>query len=349
MQMKVLIVEDDSIALAVLTRVIAQAFDCSIASHRNGFEALTDCATATPDLVFVDYQMPGLNGVDFIRRLRQDARNAHVPVVMITAERARGVRIEAMEAGATDFLSKPVDPQEMKIRARNLLSLREAQLKLADRARLLASEVEQATRRLVEREEEVIWRLARAIEYRDGGTGEHIARVAAISRIIAEEIGLEAEHRRNIYLGAALHDVGKVGIPDSILNKPGKLTPEEFATIKGHVDIGTAILSNGDSDLIKVAEAIVSAHHERWDGSGYPQGLAGEAIPIEGRIVAVADVFDALFQRRAYKPAWHPEAARAEIMAQSGRHFDPACVAAFERGWSQVIELLEAEATPRVA
>lgn len=349
MQMRILIVEDDTIARAVLSRVISQAFECTVAQHHNGFEALADCAGTAPDLILVDYQMPGMNGVEFIRRLRRDARFEHVPVVMITAENARDVLIEAIEAGATDFLRKPVDPQELKVRARNLLGLREAQLKLADRARLLASEVAQATRRLIEREEEIIWRLARAIEHRDGGTGEHIARVAAISRIIAEEMGLEPEHCRNIYLGAPLHDVGKVGIPDSILNKPDRLSPEEFKTMQDHVTFGASILSNGDSDLIRVAEAIAAAHHEKWDGNGYPRGLAGEAIPVEGRIVAVADVFDALCQRRAYKPAWCPDEARAEIVAQSGQHFDPACVAAFERGWERVVSFLRAEDVAELA
>ncbi len=349
MEFRILIVEDDPIASAVLTRVIAKAFAGTVCGHKNGFEAIADCAAAVPDLVLVDYQMPGMNGVEFIRRLRQDARYEHVPIVMITAANSRDVKIEAIEAGATDFLNKPVDPEELKVRARNLLRLREAQLKLADRARLLASEVEEATDRLVRREEEIIWRLARAIEYRDGGTGEHIARVASISRIIAEELGLEPEHCRNIYLAAPLHDVGKVGIPDSILNKPGKLSDEEFTLMRRHVEFGAAILTHGDSDLVQVAAAIAAAHHEKWDGTGYPGNLTGEEIPIEGRIVAVADVFDALCARRTYKAAWDPEDARSEIAASSGTHFDPACVAAFERGWTRVLGTLSGADVARTA
>ena len=341
MKMRILIVEDDAVALAMLTEVMTATIDCHVANHSTGFEALADCATAIPDLILVDYQMPGMDGVEFIRRLRGNTRYDLVPVVMITARNAPATRIDAIEAGATEFLCKSVDPHELRVRARNLLRLRKAQLELADRARLLSSEVDQATRRLAEREEEIIWRLARAVEYSDGGTGAHIARVARISRIIAEELGLDPEHCRNIYLGAPLHDVGKVGVPDSILNKPGKLSGEELAVMRRHVEIGGAILAKGDSDLVRVAAAIATAHHEKWDGTGYPHGLTGASIPVEGRIVAVADVFDALCTRRSYKTAWHPDEARAEIVEQSGRHFDPDCVAAFARGWPRIVELLE--------
>lgn len=340
MEMRIMVVEDDPIAAAVLTRVIDRAFECNVVAHGNGIDALADCAETVADLILVDYQMPGLDGVEFIRRLREDTRYDHVPVVMISAEHARDIRIEAIAAGATDFLNKPVDPQELKVRTRNLLRLREAQLKLADRARLLAGEVKSATKRIAEREEEIIWRLARAIEFRDGGTGEHIARVASISRIIAEALDLEPEHCRNIYLGASLHDVGKVGIPDAILNKPGKLNDAESAFMRRHVEFGDVILANGQSDLVRVAASIAVSHHEKWDGSGYPKGLSGEAIPIEGRIVAIADVFDALCTRRSYKDAWRLEDARSEIAELSGTQFDPACVRAFERRWSSVVDVI---------
>ncbi|PZX11349.1 putative two-component system response regulator [Palleronia aestuarii] len=342
--MRILIVEDDPIALSVLTRLAARALDCEVVGHAVPSEALADCFRTTTDLVFVDYQLPGMDGIMFIRRLRERAEYVHVPVVMITAESSNALKIEAIEAGATDFLRKPFDPEELKCRSRNLLQLRQAQLELSDRARLLASEVARATRRLAESEEEIIWRLARAIEYRDGGTGEHITRVASISRIIAEELGLQPDHCRNIYLGAPLHDVGKVGIPDSILNKPGKLSDDEFATMRRHVEYGGEILAEGRSNLVRIAARIAAAHHEKWDGSGYPRGLAGDAIPLEGRIVAIADVFDALCSRRAYKLAWNPGTARSEIVGLSGTHFDPACVAAFERGWPRLVAALSLQA-----
>jgi len=347
--MRILVVEDDPIAAAVLGRVASQAFDCTVVGHSDADAALADCEECVPDLVLVDYQMPGMDGVEFIGHLRAKKRYEHVPLVMITADDARDIRIKAINAGATDFLNKPVDPEELKVRSRNLLRLRQAQLKLADRARFLAAEVQAATRQILEREEEIIWRLARAIEYRDGGTGEHVARVAVISRIIAEELGLEPEHCRNIYLSAPLHDVGKVAISDAILNKPGKLTDEEFAAMREHVNIGATILSNGDSELVQIAAAIAATHHEKWDGTGYPKRLSGHEIPVEGRIVAVADVFDALCARRSYKDAWHPEEALAEIVRCSGRHFDPECVAAFERGWGRIVKILLSEQSPSAA
>lgn len=345
--MRILIVEDEPIALSVLKRVAAQGLGCTVIGHHDALDAIADCTETTADLVLVDYQMPGLDGIEFIRRLRAQAPYAHVPVVMITAEKSNALKMEAIEAGATDFLNKPVDPEELKSRARNLLKLRQAQLELADRARLLASEVERATRRLVESEEEIIWRLARAIEYRDGGTGEHISRVASISRILAEELRLEPDHCRNIYLAAPLHDVGKVGIADSILNKPGKLTEEEFAEMRRHVEFGAEILADGHSDLVRVAASIAASHHEKWNGTGYPLGLAGEAIPVEGRIVAIADVFDALCSRRSYKDAWSPEDARAEISGLAGTHFDPACVAAFDRSWPRLCAALSLDPPPQ--
>ena len=341
MQPRIMIIEDEKIAASVLLRVVRQTFDCDVVTHSNGFDALTDCRQTVADLILVDYQMPGMNGVDFIRSLRKDHHYEHVPVVMITAEDARELRLSAIESGATDFLNKPVDLEELKVRVRNLLKLREAQMKLHDRALLLAEEVAQATRQILEREEEIIWRLARAIEYRDGGTGEHIARVASISLIIAEELGLPKDFCRNIYLGAPLHDVGKLGIPDSILNKPGKLTAAEYAHMQRHVAFGRSILDGSESDLLQVAAAIAASHHEKWDGSGYPLGLSAEAIPLEGRIVAIADVFDALCARRSYKEAWDPKDALAEIQAQSGAHFDPQCVAAFERGWRHIAKILK--------
>ena len=292
------------------------------------------------DLVLVDYMMPSVDGLEFIRRLRLDPRSEHVPIVMISADADRGLRLEAIEAGATDFLDKPVDPHELKMRVTNLLALRRAQVALADRAQWLAHEVEKATRAVLEREEETIRRLARAIEYRDGGTGEHVSRVATISRILAEELGLDPELTRNIYRAAPLHDVGKIGVPDAILKKPGRLSPDEIAQMRRHVILGGEILEGGSSEILRVAACIALTHHERWDGGGYPHGLAGADIPIEGRITAIADVFEALCTERPYKHAWPVAEARDEILAQSGRHFDPDCVAAFARGWSRIEALM---------
>ena len=202
---------------------------------------------------------------------------------------------------------------------------------------------------MLAREEEVIWRLARAIEYRDGDTGEHVSRVARISQLIAEGIGLSPQRCRTIYLAAPLHDIGKIGIADAILGKPGKLTPDEFKTMREHVTIGARILEGGSSDLIRTAELIAQSHHERWDGTGYPDRLSGCDIPIEARVVAIADVFDALCSERPYKPAWPVQKAYAEIVACGGTHFDPACVDAFQALWPQIQFIMQGEQPQRMA
>lgn len=250
------------------------------------------------------------------------------------------MRRRAIACGATDFVNKPFDPIELQARLRNLLALRQAQTELADRADWLAREVAAATRDLVAREEEVIWRLARAIEYRDGNTGEHVSRVARICRLIAEAAGLDSERCRIIYLAAPLHDIGKIAIADALLSKPGRLDPAEMATMREHVTIGARILQNGSSELVRIAELIAQSHHERWDGAGYPDRLSGTDIPIEARIVAIADVFDALCSERPYKQAWPLERAYAEIVAGSGSHFDPACVTAFQSRWPEIAAIM---------
>jgi putative two-component system response regulator len=287
-----------------------------------------------------------MNGIEMIHALRKLPNYDHVPVIMITAEHDRELRIAAINAGATDFLNKPFDPQELRVRARNLLSLREAQLALADRAVHLSAEIEKATRKLADREREVIWRLARALDLRDGSTGDHVSRVAHVARLMAERLGMERSYCDTIFLAAPLHDTGKIGIPDAILNKPGRLTPEEMSVMRTHTEIGAEILAQGESDLMRLAQEIALTHHEKWDGTGYLGRLNGLAIPLSGRIVAVADVFDALCTERPYKAAWSLSDARAEINRQSGIHFDPACVAAFEACWPQVEASYTASAPP---
>ncbi len=337
--MRVLIVDDNATNLMLL-KIIAQRVEgVSVEGCGTPLRALEMLRAGAYDLILVDYVMPEMNGSDLIRAIRSIEHYAVVPIVMITGENDRQVRLDAISAGATDFLNKPVDPIELRARLGNLLALRRAQRDLANHAQWLEREVAKATRHLNEREEEVIWRLSRAIEFRDGGTGEHISRVATVSRLIAEGLGCNTEFCRTIYLAAPLHDVGKVGIPDAILSKPGRLTEDEMAKMREHVMLGQRILAGGESSLIRFAEHIVASHHERWDGKGYPAGLTGEAIPLEGRIVAVADVFDALCSPRPYKSAWSPSDACDEINRCSGGHFDPKVVAAFNARWSDILPL----------
>jgi len=337
---RVLIIDDSRSSLALLASIVAEVGGVEVSTSTNPIEALRRCETEQFDLVIVDHIMAEMDGVDVTRWLRAGETFRLVPIIMVTSDADPKVRLDAIGAGATDFINKPFDRTEMLARVRNLLALRKAQIDLADRAQWLAREVDRATRHLIEREEEVIWRLARAIEYRDGDTGEHVSRVALISRLLAEGMGLSAERCRIIYLAAPLHDIGKIAIPDAILGKPGRLDPVELAKMREHVTIGARILERGSSDLIRTAETIALGHHERWDGTGYPHRVAGAAIPIEARIVAIADVFDALCSERPYKAAWPADKAYAEIIALAGTHFDPACVEAFVAKWPEIIQAI---------
>ena len=334
--MKLLVVEDNPTNLLVLAGILRKMDGCEVEAFADPLAALGRAKAEFFDLVVVDYMMPGLDGRTFIQILRQREDYRHIPMVMITADSNRQTLVDSITAGATDFLYKPIDPIELKARIGNLLTLRRQQRDLTDRAAWLADEVNKATFHLAEREEEVIWRLSRALAFRDDDTGEHTSRVANVSRLIGEELGLHPAACRTIYLAAPLHDIGKVAIPDSILLKPGPLTADETAIMRRHVTIGEEILSGGSSDLVKFAADIAASHHERWDGQGYPRGLAGPSIPLVGRIVAVADVFDALCSVRPYKAPWPLDRARAEIRRDAGAQFDPACVNAFERRWADI-------------
>jgi putative two-component system response regulator len=332
----------------MISAIVKDAVSAQIDTCQHPLEAVKRTETVQYDLVLVDHIMPEMDGVEVTAALRAKESYRLVPIVMVTSDMDKTIRLEAFRAGATDFVHKPFDPTELQARVVNLLALRQAQVELADRATWLAREVERATTHLVVREEEVIWRLARAIEYRDGDTGEHVSRVAQISQLIAAGVGLSPQRCRTIYLAAPLHDIGKIAIADAILSKPGKLTPEEMTIMRGHVTIGARILENGSSDLIKTAELIAQSHHERWDGAGYPDRLSGTDIPIEARVVAISDVFDALCSERPYKKAWPIEKAYAEIIACSGTHFDPACVVAFREKWPEIQVIMQGE-PPRAA
>lgn len=280
--MRILVVEDNPTNLAVLVSVISRIPECTVEGLTEPILALQKVRELSFDLCVIDHQMPGMTGIELIRALRALEGYRSVPLIMVTADDDRKVRVEAVEAGATDFLTKPLNPVELRARVQNLLALRKAQNDLANRAEDLSSQVKAATGHLQDREEEMIWRLARAIEYRDGGTGEHISRVAQISYILARGLGLSEAACRLIYLASPLHDIGKIAIPDAILRKPASLAPDEYQTMQTHVEIGQRILADGTSDLVRVAETIAASHHERWDGKGYPTGRAGEDIPIEG-------------------------------------------------------------------
>lgn len=337
--MRIALIDDSRSALAIIRSCVESLSNLEIVEFRSPRKALTEASFTQYDMIVTDYDMPSMNGIELIRLLRELPTYRDVPMIMLTSIDDQDICIDALQAGATDFIRKPFRAVELARRLENLLALRNAQLQLQDRARMLGGAVELAKHALVNREEEIIWRLARAIEARDGATGEHVTRVAKICLLMAQAMGLPESRCRTIYMAAPLHDVGKIGIPDAILTKPGRLTAEEITVMRRHVDIGVKILSNGTSDLLRVAEIIAGGHHERWDGTGYPKGIAGLDIPLEARIAAVADVFDALCTNRSYKLAWPIEDAKREIIQESDTLYDPQCVQAFERCWPEITKL----------
>jgi len=339
-----LLVDDSRSVLDFMKRHLEADGTVQATAYLDPVEAIEAARKTNFDIVLVDYEMPNMDGISFIRELRRMPNCGDIPIVMITSIESDEVRMQALEAGATDFLPKRPQSLEVQVRLRNLVRLGVAVRKLNDRAADLASEVTAATHKLQEREEEIILRLALAVEYRDNDTGEHTLRVARYSRLIAEELGLSPRLCRDIYLAAPLHDVGKVAIPDSILLKPGRLDPQEIAVIRTHAAIGGHILADSHCELIQLGAVIATGHHERFDGSGYPRGLKGSAIPAAARVVAVADVFDALTTKRPYKEAIPLAQARAYLQEKSGSEFDPACVDAFLSRWDDVVAIAAAQA-----
>ncbi|WP_339939433.1 HD domain-containing phosphohydrolase [Undibacterium luofuense] len=339
MNTNILIVDDSELNLMLMTSLASSIPDAVTHAFDDPLAALQACAEFTPDLILVDYMMPDMNGHEFIRIVRSLPDCHDVPIIMVTTENEKQVRSHALELGATEFLAKPIDVTECRIRMRNLLALRRAQSMLKDRAKHLEFEVAQATNALLERENELISRLSCAAEFRDPETGGHINRMAHYSRLIAEKLGMDKAYQDLMLKAAPMHDIGKIGIPDYILLKPGKLTPEEMDNMRSHPLIGSEILEGSDAPVIRLGEEIARTHHEKYDGSGYPNGLKGEEIPLSGRIVAVADVFDALSSARPYKPAWPMEEARAFLVKNAGSHFCPDCVEAFISAWDQVVEI----------
>jgi putative two-component system response regulator len=328
-QARILIADDQEANVRYLERLLQRAGYIALTSTIDSLAILPLYAQIQPDLILLDLMMPYLDGYavqDAIRSLIP--AGTYLPVLVLTADITLEAKQRALAAGARDFLTKPFDPIEVLLRIHNLLETRLLHRDLQAQKDALDEQVRARTRQLESAQIEILERLAQAAEFRDDETGHHTQRVGRLAALLAQELGLPADQVDLIRRAAPLHDVGKIGIPDAILLKSGKLTSEEFAVMQTHTTIGARLLAGGGSHLIRLAQEIALTHHERWDGSGYPHGLAGEAIPLAGRIVAVVDVFDALTHARPYKPAWAPTTALAEITRQQGRQFDPTVVAA---------------------
>ena len=327
---RILIVDDEPVNVDLLRRLLERAGFSRIESTNDSRQALDLYVKFRPDLILLDLHMPHRDGLEVMDELNQIAEASYLPILMLTGDDTPEAKREALSRGAKDFLNKPFHSDEVLLRIGTLLETRFLYLQIQSQNQILEAKVRDRTRELEAAQIEIIERLARAAEFRDDNTGQHTERVGQMSALVARQIGLSDTQVSLIRRAAPLHDVGKIGIPDSILMKLGKLTPEEFELVKTHTTIGARILSGSRFTILRLAEEIAYNHHERWDGSGYV-GTRGSDIPLAGRIVAVADVFDALTQKRPYKAAWPVTEAIAEIDRQRGRQFDPALVDAFLR------------------
>ncbi len=358
---KIMIVDDEPINVKVVQKYLQSVGYSNFFTLTDSTRALSSIRQTRPDIVLLDIVMPEVSGLEILEHMRDEKLLTRSPVLILTASSDADIKLKALDLGAMDFLAKPVDPSELVTRVRNSLIVQAHQKHLEHQTDVLERLVEQRTAELVASRYELIHCLARAAEYRDNETGKHVLRVGKYVGIIADELGFEANRVKLLELAAPLHDVGKIGISDNILLKPGKLEPSEYDTIKKHCGFGTSILQpmtehewhsvrehtvvGGSimdvpgSPIIETAGVIAQTHHEKWDGSGYPLGLAGENIPIEGRITAVADVFDALSSARPYKEAFPLDKCFRILKEGSGTHFDPRVLAAFFARQADIVDI----------
>jgi putative two-component system response regulator len=336
-QPRVLVVDDTEQSMQVIANLV-RSLGCTVETAADGLEAFGKLSGV--DLILLDVMMPGLDGYAVARCLRQDPRWSDLPIIMVTALDTREDRLQAVAAGASDFIGKPVDLTELRLRIDSQLRLKEAldtvkqsRLDLEDRViqrtaelRQALSDMAEARRHTYRAHVDSIHRLVLAAELKDMGTAHHIKRLSRYSRILADALGMAGCEAEILGHAVTMHDVGKIGVPDAILAKPGKLTGEERRIMEAHTWIGARLLEDSPSELIEAGRVVALTHHERWDGSGYPQRLAGESIPLWGRICAVIDVFDALTTQRPYREPMPALAALEALAGDRGRHFDPVLV-----------------------
>ncbi len=339
-QKTVLLVDDVPENLYLLREILSPHYRIQVAI--NGRIALrVALSKRPPDIILMDIMMPVMDGYEACRLLKEEERTRDIHILFMTARSDAEDEVRGFALGAVDYLIKPVSPAVVQARVRTHLAMRDQQKMLADQVDLRTAQLQIRNLELQETRQEVIRQLGRAAEYRDNDTGLHIVRMSRFTHLLALHYGLSEPEAEELRIAAPLHDVGKIGIPDHILLKPGKLTPEEFAIIQRHPEIGFEIIGRQTSSILTLGASIALTHHEKWNGSGYPRGLQGEAIPLEGRIVALADVFDALTSPRPYKKAWTVDDTLALLTRSAGEHFDPRLTEIFVGLRSEIVAIME--------
>jgi putative two-component system response regulator len=343
---RILIVDDEPVNLKLLGRMLRDQGYRNLVQVQDARTVVDVYREAPVDLILLDLNMPHVDGFGVMEQLRELRDPLLPPIVVLTAQTGREFLLRALHGGARDFITKPFERPELLVRVRNLLEIHLAHRITHDQKNLLEAMVRERTAELRETRLQVVQRLGRAAEYRDNETGNHILRMSHSAVLLARRLGFDEVQCELLLHASPMHDIGKIGIPDHILLKPGKLTAEEWEIMKTHTTIGAHILEGDDSELLNFAREIAISHHEKWDGGGYPHGLAGEAIPLSGRIVAIADVFDALTSERPYKKPWPVEEAVAYIREQSGSHFEPRIVKEFLACLPEILVIGERFAEP---
>ncbi|MCL1058892.1 response regulator [Shewanella gelidimarina] len=333
MELQTLLVVDDTPAnIDVLAGMLKDDYHVKVA--KSGEIALKIANKSPLDLILLDIMMPGIDGFEVCRRLKNDHTTRHIPIIFVTAKITAEDELRGLELGAVDYITKPFNPPIVMQRVRT-------QLALFNQSRELAIKVKQKTAELADTQLKVIQKLGRAAEYKDNETGMHVIRMSHYTHILAKAAGMCEADADMLMAAAPMHDIGKIGINDAILRKPGKLTAEEFIEMKKHAQIGAEIIGDNESELLQMAKIVAISHHEKWNGAGYPNGLKGEDIPRIGRIVAIADVFDALTSERPYKRAWTVEDAVSLLQQEAGEHFDPQLVPLFIEHIEEMTEIME--------
>ena len=343
---KILVVDDEAANVLVLRKMLESRGYVNIVTTQDPTQTLKLYKEHESDLILLDINMPVMDGYEVMKHLCEECNNVLPPILVLSAQHTQSFRQRALDNGALDYVTKPFNAEELLSRVHNLLSVEMANKYMRLQNEILEQKVQERTNDLHNTRLQVVRRLGLAAEYRDNETGLHIIRMSKMAVVIAQAAGLDEKECDLLLNAAPMHDIGKIGIADHILLKPGKFEPEEWKEMQTHAQIGANILSGDDSDLMRMAHDIALTHHEKWDGNGYPNGLKGDEIPLVGRITAIADVFDALTSVRPYKKAWTVEDAVKLIKDESGKHFEPRLVDIMVEKLDQIVEIKHKYAEP---